>query len=478
MAAEHDSAVFRQLFCVAAADLAEQLNEPLEDVGVLFHEIFNTGQVTVEKSKAQQSTTETSVDLERDDMVPTMPGKGRLLFLVRRVDRKEADRLSASGYRFAKVIHVVNTIRRSMQINCHDLQGPFSRMCEYANGTNILRPDVYLACFAIRSSPRGGFDVLVRKGAGNQLPATQLRIDCLNNWKIDYLSRLDGWSVTACLTFLRSKLVCSGILKREQVFATQLYHALETLRQEINDPLFDNALLIGTTVAAPSCGVGEDGKPSQATLIAFRLTLPTQSRALGPNLGFTHLGFFRTQQAVENNTSDHALFAKNIHEEFGSPNRKIMSKRGGWKNLKSARLLTSIRSPKSKSMQDIMDQLNVSLPILVPNAHTKNSGPRDWDRSIDRELKIQPRVDSDKDPEIELVEAQTFKGTKASQGAGVDISNLTDKSSGARAGGESGVMEIEETQDTRMKGWGRVMNEVEDGETYIDKLFAISIGFE
>ncbi|KAF4635618.1 hypothetical protein G7Y89_g2472 [Cudoniella acicularis] len=466
MAAEHYSAVFRQLFCVAAADLAEQLNEPLEDVGVLFHEIFSTGQVAVQKSKARQSTTETSVDLERDDMVPTMPGRGRLLFLVRRADRKEADRLSASGYRFAKVTHVVNIIARSMQINCHDLQGPFSRMCEYANGTNILRPGVYLACFAIRSSPRGGFDVLVRKGAGNQLPATQLPIDCLNDWKINYLSRLDGWSVTACLTFLRSKLVCSTILKREQIFATQLCHTLEALRQEINDPLFDDALLIGTTVAAPSCGVGEDGKPNQAILIAFRLTLPTQFRATGQNLEFTHLGFFRTQQAVENNSSDHALFARNIHEEFGSaPNRKRMSKGGGWKNLKSARFLNSIRNPKSRSMQGIMGQSDVSLPALVSNAHTKNSGSRDWNRNTDRELKTQPRVNSDRDPETELVEAQTFRGSKAGQEGDIDVRDLTDESSGAKVDGELGVKEIEETQDTQMGGWGRVMNEVEDRET-------------
>lgn len=36
--------VFRELFCIAAADLANDLNQPLENAGILYGEILNTGQ--------------------------------------------------------------------------------------------------------------------------------------------------------------------------------------------------------------------------------------------------------------------------------------------------------------------------------------------------------------------------------------------------------------------------------------------------
>ena len=40
---EHYSAVFRELFCVAAAEIAEDIQFPLHNLGVLFDDVVPTG---------------------------------------------------------------------------------------------------------------------------------------------------------------------------------------------------------------------------------------------------------------------------------------------------------------------------------------------------------------------------------------------------------------------------------------------------
>jgi hypothetical protein len=70
----------------ATADWAEQLNEALENVGVLFDEIFSTRQKV--KSK---------VDIERDEISLPQFGPGQLLFLTGRANLGEAERHQAAG---------------------------------------------------------------------------------------------------------------------------------------------------------------------------------------------------------------------------------------------------------------------------------------------------------------------------------------------------------------------------------------------
>jgi hypothetical protein len=59
------SIIFRELFCIAAADLAEHMNEPLENIGILFDEIFNTGRTAASKSEARRDTIKSAIDLEK-----------------------------------------------------------------------------------------------------------------------------------------------------------------------------------------------------------------------------------------------------------------------------------------------------------------------------------------------------------------------------------------------------------------------------
>ncbi|CZR66694.1 related to MHYT domain signalling protein [Phialocephala subalpina] len=433
------SIIFRELFCIAASNLAEQLNEPLENVGVLFDDIFSTGQTATFKSAARRSASEGSADLERDSVAPPILGRGQLLFLVRRANNREAERLAASGYRFTEIQNVVHIIAQSMQINCNDLQDRFSSMYEYSNEAHILNTGVHLALFAIRASIQDGFDVLVRKDARSQLPAMQLPIDDLNDWKISYLSQLDGWSVTACLKFLKAESGSSAILKRAQTFATQLHETLEELREEINDSLFDNALLIAKPVSAPCCGLSGDSKPAQATLIVFKMIVPIHCRIRGQKLEFTPLSFFRTQQHVHRNSPSHAFFARMIHKEFGA-------------------ILNRNR-----------------LPTLVPEEQTKTSGLKFWDRSTHKKPRALLNVNSDNNSEINLMEMQKFGGIMVSQEVSVDVRDLGNGGPGSVIDDGLGGSQMEEMKLTRLGTTGGATKEVEDPETYVDKLLAVCI---
>lgn len=444
---EDYSIIFRELFCIAAADLAEHLDEPLENMGILSDEIFNTGQTAASKSEARQGLTKSSTDLERDDIVTATSGRGQLLFLTRRVDRKAAERLSASGYRFAEIQNVVHIIGRSMQINRNDLQDRLTKMSEYANEPHILKPGVHLAFFAVRARVRGGFEVLVRKDASNQLPTIQLQLDSLNEWKIDFLSQLDNWSVKACLKFLRAKSVSSTFLNKEQTFATQLHDALGALEEEVNDPLFADALLIAKPVSAPCCGAGEGAKPGLATLITFRLMLPIQFRSRCQNLEFTPLSFFRMQQHVYRNSPDHAIFARKIHREFGSVlNTGRLSIEGSQKNTRATFLRMPIRALKSKSTINDRGSSDVSME--------------------------KSRMNSDASSEIKLVETQTFGGIMVSHEVSVDVKELGDRASETGSRDGLGGIEMAEIKYAQMGTRGRATKEAEYPESYVDILLA------
>ncbi|PVH70443.1 hypothetical protein DL98DRAFT_661172 [Cadophora sp. DSE1049] len=466
------SIIFRELFCIAAADLAEQLNEPLGNVGILFDEILGTGHKT-SKLKARLNSPESTMDLESGGMTTSSLGRGQLLFLVRRANRREAEHLAASGYRFAEIQNVAHIIARSMQINCNDFQGRLASMHDYSSETNVQKPGVHLACFASRASVRGGFDVLIRKDARNQLPTMQLPIDSLNSGQVAYLSQLDRSSVTACLKFLKVKLASSEITKREQSFATILYDALVALNEEINDPFFADALLIGEPISAPCYRSGEYGKTARATLIAFRIIVPIQFRAQGLKLGFAPLGFFRTQQYVYRNSPDHARFARAIHKEFGP----ILSKRrfSVKENAKGLKSATPLGKFQRRLKKNARGPLGVSTPAAAPKAHTKSSGLKLWNRQSGGESQTSPKATLGSTSEIQLVETQTFGGVMVSQEVSVDVRDFEELSRQGRADDKFSGIDIVRIQPTQMGTTSEATKEVADSETYVDRLLSVCI---
>jgi hypothetical protein len=480
---EDYSIIFRELFCIAAADLAEQLNEPLENVGVLFDEIFSTGQKVKSKPKGRRTAPKGSVDIERDGISLPQPGRGQLLFLTRRANLREAERLQAAGFRFAAIQNIVDILARTMQINCDNLSQRLATMREYTNEAHILEPGVHIACFAIRASIHGGFDVLVRKDARNQLPTMQLAPKSLDSWQLNYLSQLDGMSVQACLKFLKTKAAIPLLPENEQIFTAQLHDTLKELQDKINDPLFQDAVLIAKPVLAPCRGANEGAHPGQAQLIALRLIMPIHSRALGKKLEFTPLPFFKMQQHVYKNSPDHAAFARKIHREFGPI-------------LNQAREGIAGRGRDNKDLtiasKSIQDQLECTAPASMPNTRDVEAkrvfpfwgrGRRESKSSWQGQANVKQGM-SDTSSEKNLVETQTFGGIMVSQEVTVDVREVGLASLErveTNEAGEEGTELVElgkngaVVEGVRMGTIGWASKELEDPETYVDHLFTVCV---
>jgi hypothetical protein len=289
--ASHDySIMFRELFCIAAEDLAGQINEPLEKLGVLYDDILSTGRI----GRGTGNGGSTS------DF-----GHGQLLFVFRVVDKIGSARFQAMGYRFADVQQVIDILAKSMRVNREKLNKHMESMRNHSAGENMLQPGIHLACFAIRASVKG-FDILVRKDARNLLPTMQLPIAVMDHNNINLVKELDGTSVESVMKLLRSKAITSDA--KDQIFVTAFYDTLAALANEIMDPLFLEAILVGKLFNVPG----------QATLIVFTMIVPVQSLTQNPKLQFSSLEFFRCQQHVHKDAPGHGIFARKIHHEFSS----------------------------------------------------------------------------------------------------------------------------------------------------------------
>lgn len=318
-----NATVIKELFCMAAADLAHQMGEPLESLGVLYEDTLTTGTSNPVGCKLRQmmlcSGQANSADFETGASSPTDLDRGQLLFLVKQATRAEATKLQSQGFRFRSMKRVRNVLARDVQAKPDAILAHLESMRNSAAGVErILEPGVHLACFATRERIAGGFDVLVPWAARNQLPARRLALESVAEWQREWLSHMDGCTVAACLGRLHEQTASLAATKEEQMFAMQMRDALSSLADELANPIFRQATLRATPVEAPCRSVDESGAPGQAQLIVFRIILPLRSLAAPKRQHiFVPLSFFRCQQYVYSNAPDHDVFARQIHREFG-----------------------------------------------------------------------------------------------------------------------------------------------------------------
>lgn len=321
--AEDYSQTFKELFCVAAYDLASMIQEPFENLGVLYDEIMSTG--TLQRSRSAQllsrsARCHTQDDLEQASGDTMTWGRGQLLFVVRRTNKLEAAHLQATGYRFAAVPNIIDHLARRMQVTLGELRPRLDSMRDYVAKPSILEPGVHLACFALRPLFQRGFDILVCKTAKNLLPTIKLPVTELKRWHTDFISRLDNLTAAACLERLRKLSTISAPDERQ--FIDQLHDGIEALAEQVKYPFFLEARLTARPLRAPCRNLEGTASAGQAMIIAFRvMTDVHQSQLINDQVEFTSSRFFLCQQHVYPDAPDHAIFARRIHREFAMVNQ-------------------------------------------------------------------------------------------------------------------------------------------------------------
>ena len=436
--------IFKELFCVAAYDLAMMIQEPLENLGVLYDAIVSTG--TLKKSTGTKTLSESNGDLDVEQGHPKAItfGRGQLLFVVRRTDRFQAAQLQAAGYRFAAVPNVIEHISRTMQIRLEELRPHLENMGKFSDSPKILEPGVHLTCFALRPIFQRGFDILVCKNAKNLLPTARLDLPELQRWHTDFISRMDNWTVAQCLDWLRKTSLDAEPVEKE--FISQLYKGLNTLIDQIQQPFFQEARLTARPLRAPCRSVNGNGPPGQAMIIAFRvMTDIHQGRDPNGQFKFIPSRFFLCQQKVYPNSPDHGIFAGRVHREFASVNQRKPQITG----LNRQHSTTS-----SKSFGDILGRVQ-STPTI----------PKIF--KIPKRDESLANVNNDNSSEKNLVETSVhnpFGGIHVSNEISIDISEVRCDS---------------HCPDVEMADLG-VRSEVGvalvDRESYIDELMNLTCG--
>ncbi|KAH8652905.1 hypothetical protein BGZ61DRAFT_594901 [Ilyonectria robusta] len=289
--------VFRELFCLAAAALSHRLHEDLASVGLLWDEILPTG--SGPKRAHERADVESGFDWQQGY------ARGSLIVLVRRVNSdSEAERLISSGHCFADLRQVCDIIRCSMQIQSADFEAKLRDMASYATEQDRVPPGVHLGFFAIRPRVKLGFEVLVRKGSRHVLPSTALPMERFEPWQAEFLKHFQDLTVVKLLQRLGDS--ASNRSPRETEFAMQLSDAIESLREFVQEPFFEDATFSPTIVRLHS-------RQAETFMIALRLVVPIHSVPSGPNCELATLGFFKMRQVAERFQQG---FMEDVHREF------------------------------------------------------------------------------------------------------------------------------------------------------------------
>lgn len=437
------SRLFKELFCVAAQDLAEQIDQPLKDIGVLYDDIMNTG--TIELKRASRLSFLSSKDATSPDFehgkTPFSFGRGQLLFVVRLANKVEAARLQASGFRFADVQTIADSLARGIQVTREELLTSMEGMREYSKQDRVLEPGLHTACFAIRPSVLRSFDILVRKTATNMLPSTPLQLDDLDSRQRDLLRHMGGWTVAACLTWLRGQRdVTSG---SEQIFVSKFYDSLTALAAHIEHPTFLEARLVGHPISLPSQGLRNRDVPATAKILAFHLIVDIHTSTPTSRVKFSPYKFFKSQHNVWNNTAEQEIFASEVHREF----RPILDV-----NLSPYNPTARFSMQSSSNLaRDVLKRNPLSRHISRSWRFSSRTASLNNIRSDDSsEKNLVPSAATDADGEISVRRDSHFAMSELGSASDPDI-------------------ELRRLNDRRVS-----TVPVAEGETFFDELFAIT----
>lgn len=339
---ENYNAIFRELFCVAAAGLADRMKTPLASVGILWDEILPTGAGLRAQARARQRQQDDDHDMHGPNNGDTFPvttnatsledlaekgmfhqpyhdlGRGSLMFLVRHVENpRDIESLTAAGYRFAELHQVSGIIGSTMQIKTPSIESKLRMMFMYARQDAMLEPGVHVGFFGVRARVNNayGFDVLARRNARNLLPSVQTPLARLDAWQVNFLRQFERTTPRNMARRLES-LKCSSP-KNEVMFASQLTSSIQALGGWVDDSfIFNEAVLCSKAVEVPCRPAVPGSAPGTCTLIAFRVVIPIHLHIESTKCEFVPLNLFRVHQLVYKDLPNHLAFTRSVHREL------------------------------------------------------------------------------------------------------------------------------------------------------------------
>ncbi|KAJ5488882.1 hypothetical protein N7539_003772 [Penicillium diatomitis] len=324
--------LFKQLFCVSAQELAEELRLPLADLGTLYDSVLATAIPVSRFSRAMGRTS-------------LRTGKGQLMFTVRQLQKHEASRFSALGFRFATVEHITSALSRRIHVPEVSLVEYLRDMRDYASSSRGFGEGVHLISYVMRPTVQDHFEILTAKGTGNPLPSSTLPMKRLTIQHLDILSRMEGWSMVRCIKYLQSNAASQSDPNME-TFREHLVQGITSLAQAFPEEMRSIATFSARPLVAP-CRTAlrkseETHMSTQCTLLAFCVVAPLDTQVPNPDFTFTPFRLFRVQQQVNDALADRAGFSRELNQEFLNTDVRSTS------SISESDLKSSPRSPISK----------------------------------------------------------------------------------------------------------------------------------
>ena len=306
---------FKELFCVAAGELADVVHEPLENMGVLFEGIMQTGTIDKKsKGKLFSRASDNFSAIERGTS-PMSFGRGQLLFIVKSASKAQATRLQAAGFSFATLTNVMYRLAQSMEVTQGELSTQLHHMQRYSVEEHMLEPGVHFGCYALRPKILGGWDILVSKDTKNLLPAVRLTENNLRQWQTDLIKGMDNMTVRECFLYLQEKMQSAA--REQEIFLDEIDQTITALSARIEHPLFEHARFLARTFLIPCRTPKRSQTRGKAAVMMFRIIADAHySSPLNGRYEFSSSRLFRAQQHVYPRSPDHGAFARQVHLEF------------------------------------------------------------------------------------------------------------------------------------------------------------------
>lgn len=223
---------FRDRFVDAAFHLAQDLDIPFEEIGVLYDHVLPTGtrrngnsnnnNVVPDKftPSRQLADDESSIN----GPVPSIFGEGNdqeegaMLFLVRELPNSAAstERFRQMGYRMTETRFLAGVLADRVAVQKDEMEPLLDSLKVYAKrGTRpVVQPGgVYCGLFGVRASTskEGGLDVLVYNFARHQIPAYRLPdVQCITPEMKTFLGSLDQATMEDAMKVCERESIRSG----------------------------------------------------------------------------------------------------------------------------------------------------------------------------------------------------------------------------------------------------------------------------
>ncbi|KAG9922292.1 hypothetical protein KCV05_g9165, partial [Aureobasidium melanogenum] len=315
----HDSTVlFREGYCVAAADLAAQLQVPLVDgLGPLYDQVLGTGLLTAYQHGLKALDNGATQQL-------TIFEKGQLLFYTRRLSSPEIDHYTAAGFRFAPLNRVEGAIANTMQIPIGLLAIQMQRVQDFAYRASVPCPPkqgTFFVCLAALARVRDSFRVLVPIDRQDELPDVQVSPYHMNPRQLGWLKRYNNWPAERFIWHIKLKEQNWSMLEddEEKAFLIMLRTALGSLVTKIGERWFMDLVFCAKPITI-RYGANKAQRDGMTMVFGFTrlMDIHQPARKLPAGLTLASWDLVRMRQHYYRGCNDQGRTRREVQEEFGT----------------------------------------------------------------------------------------------------------------------------------------------------------------